>query len=222
MAAANGYRFHSTGKPLHIDGSQPIHITAIANLAIGVVAPALDATSISQRTGGFGACTDCDNAACKTNHINRRWPVNCGAIAKLTEVIVPPTLDPARFHQSACMSTACADRSNSTGKTVHIDGSQPACSSTIPDLAKTVISPALDSPCTGQSATMKGLRKLTAHSNSKHTAPQSRHINGSKSMCCGAITDLPTIVASPALDTTCTSAGTAVNHSCANRNGLTV
>ncbi len=130
----------------------------VAYLATAIPSPALDAAGVGQRTGVVFAGCDSLDAAAQTGHIHRRVTVGGGiAVAQLTEEIVSPALDAARFGQRTGVHIAGCDGLDAAAQIGHVHrhvavGGRIAVS----QLTVEIISPALDAAGVGQRTAVIG------------------------------------------------------------------
>src|SRR5258706_271393 len=85
----------AAGEPADVHGRVALDGRAVADLAVGVVAPALDAAAGGQGAGVVAAGCDGHHAAGERADIDGRAALGGGGIAQPTKSVVAPALDAA-------------------------------------------------------------------------------------------------------------------------------
>jgi hypothetical protein len=81
VAAAEGQRDHPAGEARHGDRREPAPGRAVAQLAVAVVAPALDAAALDDRAAVAVARGDGGDAAAQAEDVDRRPAVDQRSVA---------------------------------------------------------------------------------------------------------------------------------------------
>src|SRR5437016_3443811 len=110
VGAAGGDGGDAAGKPGGGDGGQAGAGRRVAELAVVVVAPALDPACARERTAVVDARGDGGDAACKPGDVDRSESGARRPVTELAVVVVSPALDPACARERAGVGAAsCGD-----------------------------------------------------------------------------------------------------------------
>src|SRR5439155_1061441 len=127
----------------------------VAELAVGVEAPALDPAGARQRAGVVGAGCDGRDAACKPGNVDRGRAVGLRPVAELAVGIVAPPLDPACARERAGAVAAGGNGGDAACKTNDVDRGRAAGCPPVAELAAAVVAPALDPACARERAAVQ-------------------------------------------------------------------
>src|SRR5258706_5837098 len=142
----------AAGEPADVHGRVALDGRAVADLAVGVVAPALDAAAGGQGAGVEVAGCDGADAAGEPADVHGCETLGGGAIAQPATAVVAPALDAAAGGQGAGVIHARCDRNHPAGQPGHVGGCGAVNGRVIAELAVAVAAPALDPAAGGQGA----------------------------------------------------------------------
>ena len=179
----------------YIDRRRPIRRAVVAELAIAVVAPALDDARRGQRARVIDARRNRGHAAGEAAYIDRRQSTCGAAVAELAASVTAPALDAAPRDQRTATIASRRYRGHAACQAAHIDRRQSTRGGAIAKLARGVIAPALHAARRGQRAGVKA-----AHCNRGHTAGQATNRDRRQPIRDAAVAELADVVPAPALD----------------------
>ena len=131
MKPANRDYSYTVAEVTHIDWCQAGGGGTIAQLALSVIAPTLDAPRRSYGTGMVVACRNGRHTVVEATHIDRCQAGGSGTITQLTICVIAPTLDAAYRSQGTGVYPTYADRSHTAAEATHIDRRQAGRAGTI-------------------------------------------------------------------------------------------
>ena len=113
-------------------------------MAVTIVPPAFDPSTLRQRTGVTETSRDSGNVTVETADIHR-CRAACGrAVPQLAVIIVPPAFDPSTLRQRTGVIAASRDSYHATAEAADIHRRSAPCCRAIPQLAGTIVPPAFD------------------------------------------------------------------------------
>ena len=147
---------------------------AIAQLAVIVVAPALDGPGRRQRTRVKPISGQRGDTTVQALHRHQRGAVGGAAIAQLAVSVVAPALDGPGRRQRACVKPASGQRGDTTAQARHRHRRGAAGGAAIAQLAVSIVAPALDGPGRRQRARVRLARNYLLHPFSQQAGGQRR------------------------------------------------
>ena len=142
-----------------VHGRQAIDLCPVAELALSVVAPALDTAGVQEGAGAVVAARDRRHAAAQTDHVDRaEAPVGC-SVTQCAAVVGPPALDAAGARDRAAVTETGGNRGHPAAQSLDIDrGPYVVTRSPAADFVVSVVAPALDAACMRQRARVVNAR----------------------------------------------------------------
>jgi len=183
----------------------PIDSGSISQLPFVVAPPAFHSTVGHQGTDMPPPTCDRFHPTRQSRDIYRGVSVSPGAIANLSVVIAPPTLDPTAACESAGMPPSSRNCEDSTCQPRHIHRSRTIILSTVTELPIVVVSPALHASGRGE-----GTAVPPPGRDGCHAGRESLDIDGGHPIFPRPITELSIVIISPTFHPSGRGEGTAV------------
>src|SRR5207245_2489860 len=166
-----------------------------AELAVVVVAPALDRAAGEQCAGVVAAGPDRGDPAAQAADGDRRGAARPRPVAELAVEVLAPALDRPAGEQRARMVDAGADRADAAPEAAEGDRRRAVCPRPVAELAAAVVAPALDCPAAEQRA-----RMVEAGADRGDPAAQAANGNRGRAGRPRPAAELAAAVVAPALD----------------------
>ena len=159
MVAAGGDGGRAARKSRHVDGRGAHGRRAVAQLPVGVAAPALHATGIRERAGKPIAGRNADHAARKPGDVGRHGAIGSGAIAHLAGPVRAPALERAAAgHDRAAVEGAHGNLLHPGGEPAAQDGRRLDDRAARIECREAVLAPAANHACGIEAAGTGGTR----------------------------------------------------------------
>ena len=168
---------------------------AIAQLASGVIPPALHSSTSGECAGVRSAGSQGADAAAQANDIHRCTALGSSTIAQLSRGVPPPALGAPAAGECAGVVQACCQGNDAAAQAHDIDRGAALGGGAITQLAVGVTPPALDAPTAGECAGV-----IHPRCQGHDAAVETNDIDRSAALSGGTITQLAKQVIPPALD----------------------
>ena len=157
---------YTAGQAAHVHRRTAVISRTVAQFAVRVISPTLDATVVGHCTGVISASCQSNHAVGQATHVHWRAAVVGCPVAQLTVLIMPPAHD-AAVGQGTGVRLAGCQSFHATGQAAHVHWRTALIGRPVAQLTSPVIPPALDRTATGRRTGMIPTRFQDYHIASK-------------------------------------------------------
>jgi len=194
MTISDGDSRDPAGQPGHIHRSPVVGKRVIAQFAVEVISPALDASGAGQGAGVIQSGGDSRHPAAQPDHIDRNYSTITGTVAQCAVKVISQHLTPPALVRAQVSNPPAEMAVTPLLNPTTFTGSVDWCWCRHP-IGRRRYPPTLDAPGSGQGAGVP-----TSSRDGRHPAAQPNHIDRGQALSSGAVTQFAAEVSSPALN----------------------